>query len=54
MLRLKYLQCSDFATWTRGSVYDQWFHLKPEGLDMFLTAEGNNLTTVTGNDYVCS
>ena len=42
---------SDSATWIKGSVYDQWFHLKPEGLDMFLTAESNNLTTVTGNDY---
>ena len=42
---------SDSATWIRGSVYNQWFHLRPEGLDMFLTAESNNLTTVTGNDY---
>ena len=42
---------SDSATWIRGSVYNQWFHLKPKGLDMFLTAESNNLTTVTGNDY---
>ena len=39
---------SDSATWFNESVYDQWFHLKPEGLDMFLTAESNNLTTVTG------
>ena len=38
---------SDSATWIKGSVYDQWFHLKPEGLDMFLTAESNNLTTVS-------
>ena len=42
---------SDSATWINESVYDQWFHLKPEGLDMFLTDEGNNLTTVTSNDY---
>ena len=42
---------SDSATWINASVYDQWFYLKPEGLDMFLTAESNNLTTVTGNDY---
>ena len=45
------INSSDSATWTKGSVYDQWFHLKPKGLDMFLTAEGNNMTTVTGNDY---
>ena len=42
---------SDSATWIKGSIYNQWFHLKPERLDMFLTAESNNLTTVTGNDY---
>ena len=45
------INTSDSATWTKGSVYDQWFHLKPEGLDMFLTAESINLTSVTGNDY---
>ena len=45
------INTSDSATWTKGSVYDQWFHLKPEGFDLFLTAEGNNMTTVTGNDY---
>ena len=42
---------SDSATWIKDLVYNQWFHLKPKGLDMFLTAESNNLTTVTGNDY---
>ena len=45
------INTSDSATWTKGSVYDQWFHLKPEGLNMFLTAESNNLTTVTGTDH---
>ena len=42
---------SDSTLWFKEFLYDRWFYLKPIGLDMFLTAESNNLTTVTGNDH---
>ena len=46
---------SDSVLWFKESVYDQWFYLKPKGLDLFLTAESNNLTTVKGTilDLIC-
>ena len=46
---------SDSAMWVNDSVYDEWFYLKPKGLDVFLTATSKNLTTVTGTDfYACT
>merc|ERR1711974_258358 len=46
---------SSVMRWLKKTVNeDQWFHLKPLNLEKFLTAENNNLTTVTGTYYLLS
>ena len=46
------LNASDSMKWVKEVVdEDQWFHLKPVNLEKFLTAEDNDLTTVTGTNY---
>ena len=40
---------SDGMKWNKENVTDHWFYLKSMNLERFLTAESNNLTTLTGN-----
>ena len=40
--------------WVNKTVYDKWFYIKLANSEMFLTAESNILTTVTGTYQLIS